>query len=183
MQRFLDMIERTCCGTVLPPRGLGPHCRPLWRILSVPRLPHCVYQPKVNCLGALSIFCRYLVQTLSVRYDLRMKRFWTAPSDREGGECAAGARKEAQEDELNLSCISCTGDEGRSFEVGFQEQASNHSKLLRSKAVGGEHWSQSTGLYPGQVWVRETNVSEPLLKRRKLEKNARQNQGLLLPLG
>lgn len=75
-----------------------------------------------------------------------------------------------KENELNLSCISCTGDEGRPFEVGFQEQASNHSKLLRSKAVGGEHWSQSTGLYPGQVWVRETNVSEPLLKRRKGEK-------------
>jgi hypothetical protein len=32
-------------------------------------------------------------------------------------------------------CISCTRDEGRSFGVGFQEQAPNHSKLLRSKAV------------------------------------------------
>ena len=40
-------------------------------------------------------------------------------------------------------CISCMGDEGRPFEVGFQEQASNHSKLLRSKAVGSERWSQS----------------------------------------
>jgi len=78
--------------------------------------------------------------------------------------------KGGSKNELNLSCISCTGDEGRPFEVGFQEQASNHSKLLRSKAVGGEHWSQSTGMYPGQVWVRETNVSEPLLKRRKGEK-------------
>jgi hypothetical protein len=28
------------------------------------------------------------------------------------------------------------------FDVSFQERASNHSKLLRSKAVGGEHWSQ-----------------------------------------
>lgn len=31
-------------------------------------------------------------------------------------------------------------DDGRPFGVGYQEQASNHSKLLRSKVVGGEHW-------------------------------------------
>ena len=39
-------------------------------------------------------------------------------------------------------CISCMRDEGRSFGVGFQKLASNHSKLLRSKAVGGERWRQ-----------------------------------------
>jgi len=48
----------------------------------------------------------------------------------------------------DLLCISCTGDEGRSFGVGFQERASNHSKLPRSKAVGGERWSQSVGEVP-----------------------------------
>jgi len=32
-------------------------------------------------------------------------------------------------------CISCTRDEGRPFEIGFQRRISNHSKLLRSKAA------------------------------------------------
>ena len=30
-------------------------------------------------------------------------------------------------------CKSSVEDEGRPFEVGFQQQASNHSKLLQSK--------------------------------------------------
>jgi hypothetical protein len=30
---------------------------------------------------------------------------------------------------------SCAIDEGRSLETGFQEQVSNHSKLLRSRVV------------------------------------------------
>ncbi len=34
-------------------------------------------------------------------------------------------------------------DEGRPFGVGFQERASNYSKLLRSKAVGSERWRLS----------------------------------------
>jgi hypothetical protein len=33
-------------------------------------------------------------------------------------------------------CLSCAGDEGQGpFEVGFQEQASNHLKLLWPKAM------------------------------------------------
>jgi len=40
------------------------------------------------------------------------------------------------------------------LEVGFQEQASNHSKLLRSRAVGSERWSKATGTYPEQVRIR-----------------------------
>jgi hypothetical protein len=51
----------------------------------------------------------------------------------------------------NQLCIRCTGDEGRPFGVGFQEQASNPSKLLRSRAVGSERWSQSAEAYLGQV--------------------------------
>jgi len=43
---------------------------------------------------------------------------------------------------------SCTEDEGRSLGVGFQERASNHPKLLRSRAVGGERWGQSVGAVP-----------------------------------
>ena len=43
---------------------------------------------------------------------------------------------------------SYTEDEGRSLEVGFQERASNHSKLLRLRAVGSERWSQSVEAVP-----------------------------------
>ena len=52
-------------------------------------------------------------------------------------------------------------DEGRPFGVGFQEQAPNHSKPLRSRAVGGEHWSQSVGDVPraGMGEARRTQVN------------------------
>ena len=53
-------------------------------------------------------------------------------------------------------------DEGRPFEIGFQEQVSNHSKLLRSKAVGSEHWRLSAEGYLGQVRIRKANNPEPL---------------------
>ncbi len=66
-------------------------------------------------------------------------------------------------------------DEGRPFEVGFQERASNHPKLLRLRAVGGERWGQSERMYLEQVWIRETNESEPSMTRRNSE-TCRQNQ-------
>ena len=52
-------------------------------------------------------------------------------------------------------------DEGRPFEASFQERASNHSKLLRSKAV-----VVSVGVKAGrdislQVRSGETNGSKP----------------------
>ncbi len=34
---------------------------------------------------------------------------------------------------MSICATSSVGDEGRPFEVGFQQQASNHSKLLQSK--------------------------------------------------
>jgi hypothetical protein len=45
-------------------------------------------------------------------------------------ECAAGAHKREVRDELTDCVKSCVRDEGRPFEVGFQERASNHPKLL-----------------------------------------------------
>ena len=61
---------------------------------------------------------------------------------------------------------SCMEDEGRPFEVGFREQASNHPKRHRSKAVVvsvGEKAGDT-----GQVWITETSVSEPLMTCRKV---------------
>jgi hypothetical protein len=43
---------------------------------------------------------------------------------------------------------NCTGDEGRSFEVGDQVPISSHRKLLSSKAMGasvGEKLGQDSG--------------------------------------
>src|SRR5687767_15871456 len=54
----------------------------------------------------------------------------------------------------------------RPFEVGFREQASNHPKRHRSKAV-----VVSVGEKAGdtcQVWITETSVSEPLMTCRKV---------------
>jgi hypothetical protein len=39
--------------------------------------------------------------------------------------------------------ISCVKDEGGPLGIGFQEQAPNQSKLLRSKRRGGERWIKS----------------------------------------
>jgi len=54
----------------------------------------------------------------------------------------------------------------RPFEVGFREQASNHPKRHRSKAVVvsvGEKAGDT-----GQVWITETSGSEPLMTCRKV---------------
>ena len=63
-------------------------------------------------------------------------------------------------DELKTLCISCTKDEGRPFGVGFQEQASNHSKLLRSRAVVVSVGVRARGDTPGR-WEsgRRTQVN------------------------
>ena len=79
-------------------------------------------------------------------------------------------------------CISCMRDEGRPFGVGFQERASNHSKLLRLRAVVVSVGVKASGMNPEQVWIRETNASEPLLTRRNVE-TCRQNQGRFFALG
>jgi hypothetical protein len=64
-------------------------------------------------------------------------------------------------------CNSCTKDEGEwPFGVGFQERASNHSKLLRTKAVVVSVGAKFRGL-PEPVGIKKTNASEPLMERRE----------------
>ena len=62
---------------------------------------------------------------------------------------------------------NCTRDEGRPLGAGLQEQASNHLKLLRSKAlvvsVEEKAWQ---GLC--QVGIKEMSESEPLMRCRKI---------------
>src|ERR1035438_8249600 len=50
------------------------------------------------------------------------------------------------------------------------------------KSRGDERWSQSERMYLKQVWIREANVSEPSMTRRK-PYNCRQNQGRVVLLG
>jgi hypothetical protein len=73
-------------------------------------------------------------------------------------------------------------DEGRPFGVGFQEQAPNHSKLLRSKAVVVSVGVKALRSTSRQVWIRETNESKPLMTRRKVD-CCRRNQGRVFLLG
>ena len=57
------------------------------------------------------------------------------------------------------------GDEGRPFEIGFQEQVPNHPKqlLLRVMVVSVREKPKQIR----QVWIRKTNNPEPLLTRRE----------------
>jgi hypothetical protein len=56
-------------------------------------------------------------------------------------------------------------DEGRPFEVGFQEQASNHFKRLLSKVIVVSI-EVKRECKTRQVKMRKTNKPEPLLTRR-----------------
>lgn len=73
-------------------------------------------------------------------------------------------------------------DEGRPLEVGFQERASNHPKLLRSRAVVVSVGVKASRTYLEQVRISETNASEPSMTRRDPE-SCRQNQGRFYLLG
>ena len=58
---------------------------------------------------------------------------------------------------------NCTKDEGRPLGAGLQEQASNHLKLLwsRAKVVSVE---EKVPEGRDQVLIREMSASEPLMK-------------------
>lgn len=60
----------------------------------------------------------------------------------------------------------CVRDEGRPLEAGGQEQASNHRKLRRSRAVVVSV-AEKAGLRFRQVGSAETSASEPLMTCRK----------------
>lgn len=72
-------------------------------------------------------------------------------------------------------------DEGGPFEVGFQEQASNHPKLLRLRAVVVSV-GEAKREYLKRVRIGETNESEPSMTRRDSE-TCRQNQERFYLLG
>ncbi|MCG5531226.1 hypothetical protein LRD18_10170 [Halorhodospira halochloris] len=66
----------------------------------------------------------------------------------------------------DVAAACCIQDEGRPLGAAFQEEAPNHPKLLRLRAV-----VVSVGEKAGstcQVWTTETNESEPLMRHRKV---------------
>ena len=67
---------------------------------------------------------------------------------------------------------NCTEDEGGPLGAGLQEQASNHLKLLWSKAlvvsVEEKAWQRLC-----QVRIKEMSASEPLMRCRKVEMSSK----------
>src|SRR5215468_4453475 len=76
---------------------------------------------------------------------------------------------------------NCTRDEGRSFEAGNQVQASNHCKLLSSKAMVVSV-AVNVGMISRRVRLREASASEPLMTSRKRIRRC-QNRGVAIPPG
>ncbi|BBL77348.1 hypothetical protein [Methylomagnum ishizawai] len=70
------------------------------------------------------------------------------------------------------------GPSESAFRSGLQTTPSRCGQEPSVVSVG----VKASGLYPGQVWIRETNESEPSMTRRKPE-ICRRNQGRLYPLG
>jgi len=67
--------------------------------------------------------------------------------------------------QLQIAPRSRIGDERGPLGAGLQEQASNHLKLLWSKAMVVSVMEKSR-LRLWQVRIRETSTSEPLMRRR-----------------
>src|SRR6516225_5502782 len=76
---------------------------------------------------------------------------------------------------------NCTRDEGRSVEAGNQVQASNHCKLLSSKAMVVSV-AVNVGMISRRVRLREASASEPSMNCRKRIRRC-QNRGVTLPPG
>ena len=66
---------------------------------------------------------------------------------------------------MNVS-YSCVRDEGRPLGIGFQEQVSNHSKRLRSKAAVVSVGAKARGTTPGRCASgRRGKPNLPMMRR------------------
>jgi hypothetical protein len=75
-----------------------------------------------------------------------------------------------------LKQLCCTRDEGRPLEVGLQGQASNHLKLLWSKAMVVSVKAKGAAR-PRQVRTTKTNVSKPPMTCRKSDDGVKTGAG------
>ena len=58
-------------------------------------------------------------------------------------------------------------DEGRPFEIGLQDQVSNHLRVMCIKSACGERFRKRWSKRLHQVCAEKTNESEPPMQRRK----------------
>src|SRR5215831_2726295 len=84
-------------------------------------------------------------------------------------------------DSVQAVMRNCTRDEGRSFEAGSQVLASNHCKLLSSRAMVVSV-AVNVGRISRRVRLREASASEPSMNCRKRFRRC-QNRGVTLPPG
>ncbi len=70
---------------------------------------------------------------------------------------------------------NCTKDEGRPFEAVLQGKASNHLKLLRSKAVVVSVEEKAHKMC--QVWIKKMSASEPRKTRRNVKDDIKTRAG------
>ena len=63
--------------------------------------------------------------------------------------------------------LCSTRDEGRPFEIGLQDQVSNHLRVMRIKSACGERLRKRWSKRLHQVCAEKTNESEPPMQRRK----------------
>ena len=69
---------------------------------------------------------------------------------------------------MNRIQASCSmRDEGRSFEIGLQDQVSNHPRVMHIKSVCGERLGKRWSKRLHQVCTEKMNESEPPMQRRK----------------
>ena len=63
--------------------------------------------------------------------------------------------------------LCSTKDEGRPFEIGLQDQVSNHSRVMHIKSMCGERLGKRWNKRFHQVCAEKMNESEPPMQRRK----------------
>ena len=69
---------------------------------------------------------------------------------------------------MNRIQASCSmRDEGRPFEIGLQDQVSNHSRVMHIKSMCGERLGKRWNKRFHQVCAEKMNESEPPMQRRK----------------
>jgi len=123
-------------------------------------------KPSPSTLGENKYAVARKVGSRHWRSPLRGCRCWFESRRKESlesGECAVGTRRSDNGSVTDL-CRSDGEDGGRSAEVGYQEQASNHLKrlLLKVTVVSVEEKL----IKNQQVGFRKTSHPEPLLTRR-----------------
>ena len=77
--------------------------------------------------------------------------------------------------------LCSTKDEGRPFEIGLQDQVSNHPRVMHIKSMRGERLEKRWNRRFHQVCAEKMNESEPPMQRQS--QRCHRNQALGFSLG